>query len=222
MDERYLPRAPAAGNPAGSEVAATAQLPTVWGDAPDAQPTDVARDPGQGRTRVNERPPDERPAGERLAAARARVEAYGERVPTPIRSTVAVLMATYEAWRKDRTIRLGAGLAYYGLFSLASVFSISLWMVQVLSSRSEVENFLAEALENSLGDQAPDAANATANMLDQVAGEQLGLVGLASLLITGSLWASAYSLDAGVAVLAVTTADAHPCSPSFTPFQKLS
>ena len=27
---------------------------------------------------------------------------------------VEVLMATYQAWRADRTMRLGAGLAYYG------------------------------------------------------------------------------------------------------------
>ena len=130
----------------------------------------------------------ERPGAERLDDVRERLASFRERLPTPITTTIDVGVATYQAWRDDRTIRLGAGLAYYGLFSLASVFSISLWMVQVLSSRADVENFLATALEDALGDAAPDAATTISNALDQVSGGSLGLVGLVSLLITGSLF----------------------------------
>lgn len=125
---------------------------------------------------------------ERLEQLQRRFRAWVDRLPRPVRSFVLIIRTTYEEWRDDRTIRLGAGLAYYGLFSLASVFTLSLWMVQLLGSRSDVEQYLTTALDDALGEAAPEAASAISAALHDSVGNQLGLVGLASLLITGSLF----------------------------------
>ena len=104
------------------------------------------------------------------------------------RRAVRVLLATYGAWRDDRTIRLGAGLAYYGLFSLASVLTLSLGMVRVVTRRSETQAYLAERFEDAFGDIGAEVARFVAEQLDGSGGVQLGLIGLGSLLVTGSLF----------------------------------
>ncbi|MDH4171876.1 MAG: YihY/virulence factor BrkB family protein [Acidimicrobiia bacterium] len=98
------------------------------------------------------------------------------------------MLDTYGSWRGDRTIRLGAGLAYYGLFSLASVLTLSLGIVRVLGRRSEIELYLSERFENAFGQIGVEAAELITKQLDGTAGAQLGLIGLGSLLVTGSLF----------------------------------
>jgi membrane protein len=98
-----------------------------------------------------------------------------------------VVTATYESWRDDRTMRIGAGIAYYGLFSLSSVAAVSLGLVRVVGRTQTVEDAMTEQLESVFG---ADAAASVATLFEQVdgsAGTVAGLVGLASLLVTGSL-----------------------------------
>jgi membrane protein len=98
-----------------------------------------------------------------------------------------VLTATYESWRDDRTMRIGAGIAYYGLFSLSSVVAVSLGLVRVVGRSRTVEDAMTEQLEAVFG---ADAAASVVTLFEQVdgsAGTVAGLVGLASLLVTGSL-----------------------------------
>jgi membrane protein len=113
--------------------------------------------------------------------ARTRLEELGRRA-------IRALLETYGAWRDDRTIRLGAGLAYYGLFSLASVLTLSLGMVRVVTRRSETQAYLAERFEDAFGDIGVEVAQFIAEQLDGSGGVQLGLIGLGSLLVTGSLF----------------------------------
>lgn len=129
--------------------------------------------------------PDIKP---RLETLQARYDALIRRLPRPARDFTRLMMETYAEWRDDRTIRLGAGLAYYGLFSLASVFTLTLWILQLVSNRADLQSYLESAFEEALGQTAPNAAESFASAVDGVGGAQLGLVGLVSLLITGSLF----------------------------------
>jgi membrane protein len=115
---------------------------------------------------------------------RARLESTTGRGPTAVR----VVLDTYSSWRNDRTIRLGASLAYYGLFSLASVLTLSLGMIRLLGRRSRLDAYLAESLQGIFGADSVDVSTSIIDKLDRSAGTQLGLIGLGSLLVTGSLF----------------------------------
>lgn len=115
---------------------------------------------------------------------RAHLGSMTGRVP----KTISILHDTYGSWRADRTIRLGAGLAYYGLFSLASVLTLSLGIVRVLGQRQEVEAYLRERLLDIFGEIGVEASEMLADKLAGSTGTQLGLIGLGSLLVTGSLF----------------------------------
>jgi membrane protein len=99
-----------------------------------------------------------------------------------------VVRATYDGWRDDRTIRLGAGLAYYGLFSLTSVVAVAFGLLRIVGRNGTLEAELTDRITELGGAQAADAVGEAFNRLDGSAGTTVGLVGLGSLLITGSLF----------------------------------
>ncbi len=95
---------------------------------------------------------------------------------------------TYEQWRDHRTIRLGAGLAYYGLFASVPMLAVALAVAGLVISRGDIQSYLADQLSGLLGIDADPLAAALADALDSgatVAG--LGLVGAVSLMLTASL-----------------------------------
>ncbi|MCB0967590.1 MAG: YihY/virulence factor BrkB family protein [Ilumatobacter sp.] len=99
-----------------------------------------------------------------------------------------IVLDTYASWRNDRTIRLGAGLAYYGLFSLTSVIAVALGLLRIFGRSATVEDDLTQRVVAALG---PDAAAAVSSFFDQVdgsTGTSIGLIGVGSLLVTGSLF----------------------------------
>lgn len=104
------------------------------------------------------------------------------------RGTWSVGHETYEQWRSHRTIRLGAGLAYYGLFAIVPLLAVALAVAGLVVSRSDVQSYLAEQFSAVLGVDADVVADAIAGALDgsgTLTG--LGLVGAASLLLAASL-----------------------------------
>ncbi len=103
-------------------------------------------------------------------------------------TAVSVLFDTYASWRADRTIRLGAGLAYYGLFSLASVLTLTLGIVRVLGRRSDIDAYLSVRFEEMFGELGVEVSGLFAEKLSGSTGTQLGLIGFGSLLVTGSLF----------------------------------
>ena len=95
---------------------------------------------------------------------------------------------TYEEWRNHRTIRLGAGLAYYGLFAIVPILAVALALAGLFISQSDVQSYLADQLSDLLGIDADQVAGALANMLgDSGALAGLGIVGVVSLFFTASL-----------------------------------
>ncbi|MDY7104164.1 MAG: YihY/virulence factor BrkB family protein [Actinomycetota bacterium] len=100
---------------------------------------------------------------------------------------VSFAAGLYRSWRNDRTIRLGAGLAYYGLFSLASVLTLSLWIVRLVTHSADTEEVIRGRLEEVFGAIGPDVAQTVAENIEG-AGGSLGLIGVGSLLVSGSLF----------------------------------
>ena len=97
-------------------------------------------------------------------------------------------MATYREWSEHRTIRLGAGLAYYGLFALIPVLAVSLSIASIFVARDDVQTYLTDQLLDLLGEDSANVGAAIANLLDQVGSlVSLGVVGLVSLFFAASL-----------------------------------
>lgn len=97
-------------------------------------------------------------------------------------------MATFREWSEHRTIRLGAGLAYYGLFALIPVLAVSLSIASIFVARDDVQAYLTDQLLDLLGEDSANVGAAIANLLDQVGSlVSLGVVGLVSLFFAASL-----------------------------------
>lgn len=99
-----------------------------------------------------------------------------------------IVERTYASWRNHRTIRLGAGLAYYGLFSLTSVVAVALGLLRIFGRSAAIEEALTARVVEAAG---PSAATTVTSFFEQVdgdAGTSIGLIGVGSLLVTGSLF----------------------------------
>jgi membrane protein len=95
---------------------------------------------------------------------------------------------TYEHWRDHRTIRLGAGLAYYGVLALVPLVAVALVIAGLVISNADIQSFVAERLSEWLGVEADDVAQALADALEGAGTlSGLGLLGAASLLLTASV-----------------------------------
>src|SRR5829696_361328 len=88
-----------------------------------------------------------------------------EGVPRPVGRVYSLGAATYQEWRIHRTIRLGAGIAYYGLFALVPIMALSLAVAGLVVSDADVQSYLAERLETVFGPQAAAFSTAIASVL---------------------------------------------------------
>jgi membrane protein len=111
-----------------------------------------------------------------------------ERLPRPVRRTYTLGLTTYNEWRMHRTIRLGAGIAYYGLFALIPILALSLAVAGLVVSDADVQSYLDERLQEVFGPQAAGFSSAVASVLgdsDTVAG--LGIISVVTLVLAASL-----------------------------------
>jgi membrane protein len=105
-----------------------------------------------------------------------------------LRRFFGVLGDTYALWRDDRTIRLGAGLAFYGIFAIIPLLTLSIALAQVVFSQAQVESVLGNAFVSLFGSDAEPLANAIVEALDSTgAAVSVGLVGFISLIVAASL-----------------------------------
>jgi membrane protein len=97
-----------------------------------------------------------------------------------------VLVETYGAWRDDRCVRLGAGLAYYGLFALVPLLTLSVFIAGLVFSTQDIELFLAEQLALVAGQEVEVIA---ARLGSTIASSttNLGIIGFIALVVSGSL-----------------------------------
>lgn len=95
----------------------------------------------------------------------------------------------YRSWRDDRTIRLGAGLAYYALFGIVPFVALAVYIASLAFSRNQVRVFIFEGLARILGEA--DAEAVATSVSSAVAGwssdGSLGLIGLGALVFSSSL-----------------------------------
>jgi membrane protein len=111
-----------------------------------------------------------------------------ERLPRPVRHVLELATATYHEWRIHRTIRLGAGIAYYGLFALIPILALSLAVAGLVVSDADVQSYLDGRLEDIFGTDAAAFSAAIASVLGDsgtIAG--LGLISIGSLVLAASL-----------------------------------
>ncbi|MGI9612493.1 MAG: YihY/virulence factor BrkB family protein [Acidimicrobiales bacterium] len=97
-------------------------------------------------------------------------------------------LQTYTAWRADRTIRLGAGLAYYALFTIVPLFALSVVLVELLFAQADMQRYIADRIGgSSIAEPEVLAELITETIAARSVQTSLGLVGLASLLFAASL-----------------------------------
>jgi membrane protein len=77
-----------------------------------------------------------------------------------------IVWSAYRSWFAHRTIRFGAGLAYYGLFAAVPLVAVSLFVAGLIFSQQDVGQYLASQLEPIVG------ANAAAEVADFLDGLQ--------------------------------------------------
>lgn len=109
-------------------------------------------------------------------------------IPHPVRWGFDIGVATYGEWRSHRTIRLGAAVAYYGLFALVPVLALSLAMAGRIVSNADVAAYLDDRITRIFGPEASgfaEAISATLGSTGTIAG--LGLIGAAALILAASL-----------------------------------
>ena len=105
-----------------------------------------------------------------------------------LRRFVVVLGDTYARWRDDRTIRLGAGLAYYGIFTIIPLLALSIALAQAVFSQAQVESALGDLLVSLFGSAAEPFADSIVEALDSTgAAVGMGLIGFISLIVAASL-----------------------------------
>lgn len=63
-----------------------------------------------------------------------------------------IIKKTYVNWRNDRTLRLGAGIAYYGVFAIVPLFTLMVGVTTYFYSIDDVKDFINEALVRILGE----------------------------------------------------------------------
>jgi membrane protein len=85
-------------------------------------------------------------------------------------------------------LRLGAGLAYYALFAVIPVLSLSVAVAGLVLSNEDVTAYLQTQLDSLLG---PEVASAAAEITDQISSSGtiagLGIIGAVSLVFAASL-----------------------------------
>jgi membrane protein len=129
--------------------------------------------------------------GEKMTRPRVPSSRFAGRV----RQGWDVLTETYRAWRADRVVRLGAGLAYYGLFAFVPLLAITIAIAGIFLEVPEVKEALAARLADILGAEVDTVGlvERASDVIDDGPTQAgFGLVGLMSVIVGGSLFFLAY------------------------------
>lgn len=130
---------------------------------------------------------------QRWVAMTRPADAHGR--PTPPRSRTRALAAwswevvrgSYERWRDDRVIRLGAGLAYYALLAIVPVLTVSVAIAGAIVQEQDLARWLGERLADVLGDVGEElGASISASLSRATTSTGLGLLGFGALLVSSS------------------------------------
>ena len=107
------------------------------------------------------------------------------RIPSAV---VNVIMSTYEGWRNDRTLRLGAGLAYYALFTIVPLLALTSALAERVFGVEDMQAYFSNLLSGLGLAEAEAVSRAITEELNQRRVQSsLGIIGLGSLLFASSL-----------------------------------
>jgi membrane protein len=99
-------------------------------------------------------------------------------------------MQTYKNWRNDRTLRLGAGIAYYGVFAIIPIITLMLGLAAYVYSTQDVKNFVNEVLVRILGSNVVDSVRQIVENISSsdIEGTVTGtsIIGVVGLIVTAS------------------------------------
>lgn len=108
-----------------------------------------------------------------------------EGLRTAAHTTIEILRDTYDHWRRSRTLRLGASVAYYTLFAFVPLLMLAAALLSLLGSDENVTAFLEEALAG-LG--SSDPVGSAAELRETLAQAQTswGIFGSIGVLVSAS------------------------------------
>lgn len=110
------------------------------------------------------------------------------RLPVRVGEIVDIGRQTYESWRQDRTLRLGAGLAFYALFTIVPLLALTAALADLLFGSLDMQKYFAERLAQFGLLDAEDVSVALTRELSRGdVQSSLGIIGLGSLLFASSL-----------------------------------
>jgi membrane protein len=91
-----------------------------------------------------------------------------EAVRRAARRLYGLLRATYENWRDDRAIRLGAALAYYGAFAAVPLVASAVAVAGLVFSQAEIEAFLIDSLDALVADASDEVRELVATLASTI------------------------------------------------------
>jgi membrane protein len=101
---------------------------------------------------------------------------------------VDILLQTYRGWRDHRVVRLGAGMAYYGLFALVPMVTVLVVVADLLVSYDAAVAYVATPLAELLGEDVDEVAATLSERIGDAGGMSgLGILGGVTLLLSASL-----------------------------------
>jgi membrane protein len=78
---------------------------------------------------------------------------------------VSIVLQTYKNWRSDRTLRLGAGIAYYGVFAIVPLVTIMFSVAALFFSSESVTNYLNQTASRFFGN---DLSGSFSQIIDKI------------------------------------------------------
>ncbi len=101
-----------------------------------------------------------------------------------------LITETYKNWRNDRTLRLGAGLAYYGMFAIIPVIVLMFGLATFVFTSQDVESFISGAINTYFGSTAAAESSNLSKSISQIRENynygNIGIIGFISLIISSS------------------------------------
>jgi membrane protein len=103
---------------------------------------------------------------------------------------IYLILETYKSWRDDRTLRLGAGIAYYGVFAIVPIVTLMVGVAAYFFSTDSIQSYITNSLQNILGDQFSNALSQfVTNLKLDEAGDAVAtanIIGVVALFISAS------------------------------------
>jgi membrane protein len=98
------------------------------------------------------------------------------------RGVAGIVRSAYRSWFDHRTVRFGAGLAYYALYAAVPLVAVSLFVASLIFGNQDVGQYLTTQLEQVVG---PDAAGEVTNLLNGLQRDvSNGLTGIVLIIAT--------------------------------------